>query len=140
MAKFDPYLNFPGNAEEAMNFYRSIFGTEFITLQRYKDTPFAERTPPEDKEKIMHASLPIGGGTILMATDTLASMGQKLTIGNNVSIAISPESEEEANNLFNALSAGGTVTMPLVKVYWGSYFGMLTDKFGIHWLVNYELK
>src|SRR4051794_4214142 len=93
----NPYLNFNGNSEEAFNFYKSVFGGEFAFLQRFKDTPFADKVPDQDKEKIMHISLPVVGGTILMATDVLESMGQSLTVGNNFSLCISPESEEEAN-------------------------------------------
>ena len=138
MATINPYLNFNGNTEEAFNFYRSVFGGEFITLQRFKDTPEADRLPASDQEKIMHISLPIGKGNVLMATDTLESMGHALTVGNNFSIAVNAESEEEADKLFSGLSAGGQVTLPLQKAFWGAYFGMLADKFGIQWMVNYD--
>ena len=138
MATLNPYLNFPGNTEEAFNFYKSVFGGEFITLQRFKDTPEADRASAEDKDKIMHVSLPIGKGNILMATDAVESMGHKLTVGNNFYLSLSTESEEETKKLFDALSAGGKVTMPLDKTFWGAYFGMLTDKFGVQWMVNYD--
>jgi PhnB protein len=138
MATINPYLNFNGNTEEAFNFYRSVFGGEFTTLQRFKDTPEADRVPASDKEKIMHVSLPIGKGNVLMATDALESMGHALTVGNNFSIAVNAESEEEADKLFSELSAGGQVTMPLQKAFRGAYFGMLADKFGIQWMVNYD--
>ncbi|MCW3089905.1 MAG: glyoxalase [Ferruginibacter sp.] len=140
MATVNPYLNFNGNTEAAFNFYKSVFGGEFVTLQRFKDTPHGESMSAEDKEKIMHIALPIGEGTILMATDALESMGQKVNPGDNFSLAISPESEEEANRFFNSLSEGGKVTMPLEKMFWGAYFGMLTDKYGIQWMVNYDEK
>jgi PhnB protein len=91
-----------------------------------------------DAEKIMHVSLPIGKGNVLMATDTLESMGQSLTAGNNFTISVNAESEEEANVLFKELSADGKVTMPLADAFWGALFGMLTDKFGIQWMVNYD--
>ena len=138
MATLNPYLNFKGNTEEAFNFYKSVFGGEFIVLQRFKDTPEADRVPPADKEKIMHVSLPIGKGNILMATDAIESMGHKLTVGNNFSLSISADSEKEADKLFNGLSAGGNVEVPMSKMFWGAYFGMFTDKFGIKWMINYD--
>ena len=138
MATINPYLNFKGNTEEAFNFYKLVFGGEFITLMRWKDAPEADKMPAGDQEKIMHVSLPIGKGNVLMATDACESMGQTLTVGNNFYISISPESEEEATRLFNGLSAGGKVTMPLHKAFWGAYFGMFTDKFGTQWMVNYD--
>ncbi|MEO6550668.1 MAG: VOC family protein [Ferruginibacter sp.] len=140
MAKVNPYLNFNGNTEEAFNFYKSVFGGEFVFLQRFKDTPHGDNMNAADKEKIMHIALPIGESTLLMATDTLESMGQTLKVGTNFSLAISPESEEEANEFFKSLSEGGQVSMPLEKMFWGAYFGMLTDKFGVQWMVNYEEK
>ena len=138
MTGLNPYLNFNGNTEEAFNFYKSVFGGEFTTLQRFKDTPEADKIPASEKDKIMHVSLPIGKGNTLMATDAIESMGQKLTVGNNFYISIGADSEEETTELFNALSAGGKVTMPLGKTFWGAYFGMFTDKFGIQWMVNYD--
>jgi len=138
MATINPYLNFKGNTEEAFNFYKSVFGGEFITLLRFKDAPEADKIPASDREKIMHVSLPIGKGNVLMATDACESMGYTLTIGNNFYISINAESEEEATNFFNGLSAGGKVTMPLHKAFWGAYFGMFTDKFGIQWMVSYD--
>lgn len=140
MATINPYLNFMGNTEEAFNFYKSVFGGEFLTLQRFKDTPEAGKMPASDGEKIMHVALPIGKGNILMATDALESMGQKLSVGDNFSISISAESEEEATKLYNALSAGGKIEMPLEKAFWGAYFGMFKDKFGIQWMVSYDYK
>jgi PhnB protein len=137
MATLNPYLNFNGNTEEAFNFYKSVFGGEFLALQRFKDTPAAAQIPAEAGEKIMHVALPIGKGNVLMATDALESMGQQLTHGNNFSISINTESQEEADRIFNGLSTGGQVTMPLDKAFWGDYFGMLTDRFGIQWMVSY---
>ena len=101
-------------------------------------TPEADKIPASDREKIMHVSLPIGKGNVLMATDACESMGYTLTIGNNFYISINAESEDEATNFFNGLSAGGKVTMPLHKAFWGAYFGMFTDKFGIQWMVSYD--
>ncbi len=141
MATVNPYLNFNGNTEEAFNFYKSVFGGEFTALQRFGDTPpcpEAGELSASDREKVMHVSLPIGKGSILMATDTLESMGRSLKAGNNFSISINAESEEEANELFNGLSVGGEVIMPISNAFWGALFGMLTDKFGIQWMVNYD--
>ena len=138
MATINPYLNFKGNTEEAFNFYKSVFGGDFVMLQRFKDTPEADRVPANEKNKIMHVSLPLGKGNVLMATDALESMGHKLTVGNNIQLSLSTDSEEEADKLFNGLSAGGSVTMALQKTFWGSYFGMLKDKFGISWMVSYD--
>jgi PhnB protein len=137
MATINPYLNFPGNTEDAFKFYRSVFGGEFIALQRFKDTPEAGRVAAPDKDKIMHVSLPIGKGNILMATDALESLGHKLTTGNNVHLSVETDGKSEADRVFNALSSGGKVTMPLADTFWGAYFGMITDKFGIQWMVSY---
>lgn len=138
MATINPYLNFPGNAEEAFNFYKSVFGGEFAAVQRFKDTPEAGKVAEEDANKLMHISLPIGKGNLLMATDAIGPMGSGLQSGNNFYLSLAPESEDEANHLFNGLSAGGNVTVPINKMFWGAYFGMFTDKFGIHWMVNYD--
>jgi PhnB protein len=136
MAPLNPYLNFDGNCEEAFNFYKSVFGGEFATVMRFKEMP-AEYQPAEnEREKIMHVALPIGQGSMLMGSDTPGSMGPT-TVGSNVSISISATSEEEATRLFNGLSAGGQVTMPLDKAFWGDYFGMCTDKYGVQWMVSY---
>ena len=138
MATVNPYLNFNGNTEEAFNFYKSVFGGEFITVQRFKDTPEADKIPEADRDKIMHIALPIGKGTILMATDALESMGHPLTVGNNFYMSVNANSEKEADKLFKALSAGGRVTIPIEKAFWGAYFGMFTDKFAIQWMINYD--
>lgn len=138
MATLNPYLNFPGNTEEAFNFYKSVFGGEFAALQRFKDTPEADKVLPADADKIMHISLPIGKGNILMGTDAIESMGHKLTTGNNFSLSIAADSEEEADKIFNGLSQDGQVTVPMQKMFWNAYLGMLNDKFGIQWMVNYD--
>ena len=138
MLSINPYLNFQGNTEEAFNFYKSAFGGEFAVLQRFKDVPNSGKMSAEDENKIMHVSLPIGNGNILMGTDALESMGQKLITGDNFSISINAESEAEADKIFAALSAGGKVEMALEKTFWGAYFGMFKDKFGIQWMVNYD--
>lgn len=138
MATINPYLNFDGNTEEVFNFYKSVFGGEFIALMRWKDAPEADKIPASDHQKIMHVSLPIGNGNVLMATDACESMGHTFEAGNNFQICINAESKGEADRLFNGLSAGGQVTMPLHKAFWGAYFGMFTDGFGIQWMVNYD--
>jgi PhnB protein len=138
MTAINPYLNFAGNTEEAFNFYKFVFGGEFAMVQRFKDTQQCDQVPDSEKNMIMHISLPVGKGNILMATDALESMGHKLTEGNNFSLCIDADSEAEADKLFKALSDGAVVTMPLEKAFWGAYFGMLTDKFGIQWMVNYD--
>ncbi len=140
MATVNPYLNFNGNTEEAFKFYKSVFGGEFSMLQRFKDTPEAEKVAVADRDKIMHVSLPLGNGSTLMATDALESMGQKLTFGNNFSLSIDTKSKEEADRFFTRLSAGGKVEMPLQKTFFSEHFGMLLDKFGVRWMVNYTGK
>jgi PhnB protein len=141
MTTVNVYLNFEGNCEEAFNFYKSIFGGEFSYLGRFKDMPPQEGIPPvtaEEGEKIMHVSLPISKETILMASDTGGEWCAKVTQGNNFSVSINTDSQKEADRLFNGLSAGGKVTMPMEKTFWGSYFGMFTDKFGINWMVSFD--
>jgi len=138
MATLNPYLNFNGNTEEAFNFYKSIFGGEFALVQRFKNTPEADKIPPQDQNKIMHIALPIGKGNILMATDALESMGQKLKPGNNFHLSFSADSEVETEKLFKGLSSDGQVMVPLSKQFWGAYFGMCTDKFGVQWMVSYD--
>lgn len=116
MAAVNPYLNFNGNAEEAFNFYKSVFGGEFPMVMRFKDVPAEYRMSESEGEKIMHIALPLGQGTMLMGSDVPEAMG-KATIGTNFYVSISAQSEEEANKLFNGLSAGGQVTMPLEKAF-----------------------
>ncbi|HEY6907106.1 MAG TPA: VOC family protein [Ignavibacteriaceae bacterium] len=140
MITINPYLNFPGNTEEAFNFYKSVFGGEFVGLTRFKDTQDGSKLNDDEKEKLMHVSLPIGKGNILMATDALESMGHPLKEGNNFSLSIETESRGEADKIFSKLSAGGRVTMPQSDTFWGSYFGMITDKYGIQWMVSYTPK
>ena len=138
MAVLNPYLNFNGNAEEAFNFYKSVFGGEFLALQRFSDMPSETQMPPgADLNRILHVSLPISKETVLMGSDVPSSFTAAI-IGTNFNVSIHTETEEEATKLFNGLSEGGQVTMPLTKVFWGSYFGMFTDKFGIQWMVNHD--
>jgi PhnB protein len=131
------YLHFTGNTEEAMNFYKSVFGGKFESFMRYSDVPGGEKMTAHDQQKIMHASLPIAGGQMIMATDTLESMGRNVVFGNNYHISLEAESEAEVDKIFVALSAGGTIEMPLNKTFWGAYFGMFADKFGVQWMINY---
>ncbi len=138
MKAVNPYLNFNGNTEEAFNFYKSVFGGQFAMIMRFKDTQEASKLSASEQEKIMHIALPLKNGTILMATDALESMGQKLNAGNNFYICISPESKEEGNKLFDALSAGGKIEIPYQKQFWGAWHGQFTDKFGIQWMVDFD--
>lgn len=137
MIQMHPYLNFYGQAEEAFNFYKSIFGGEFITLMRMGDAPGAERLPAEEKDLVMHVALPINENLILMASDCVPSAGHVLNKGNNIYISISPDSREEAERLFNGLSAGGEIEMPLEDQFWGDYFGSFKDRYGICWMINF---
>ena len=139
MPTLNPYLNFPGNTEDAFNFYKSVFGGEFPAVMRWKDIPKEMQGAGEMKEgqgeKIMHIALRVGKNNMLMATDSLDG---KLVAGNNFTISITPDSKEEADKLFVGLSAGGKVTMPMDNAFWGDYFGMLKDKFGIAWMISFR--
>lgn len=140
MTTINPYLNFPGNTEEAFNFYKSVFGGEFAMIQRFGDTPEADKIPVDLKDKIMHIALPIGNGNVLMATDALESMGHKITTGTNFHLSVHAGSKEETDKLFASISTGGTITTPLAEMFWGDYFGMCTDKFGIQWMFSFNEK
>lgn len=144
MSKVSTYLNFPRNTEEAFNFYKSVFGGEFSRgIARFGDIPAQEGMPPlaeEDKNLIMHIELPILDGHALMGTDAPESMGFNVNAGNNVYINLQPDTREETQRLFNALSAGGKVEMELQDMFWGAYFGSCRDKFGIQWMFNCEEK
>ncbi|HEY5371812.1 MAG TPA: VOC family protein [Hanamia sp.] len=140
MALINPYINFNGNAEEAFNFYKSVFGGEFAMIMRFKDLSSPECPVTEnDANKIMHIALPIGKN-ILMANDVPESMGQVNENENRSKISISAESREEADKLFSGLSANGTIEAPIGNSPWGSYFGMFRDKFGIEWMVDFDPK
>lgn len=141
MARTSIYLNFSGNAESAFNFYKSVFGGEFGNdgIARFGDMPAMDGVPPmseEVKGMILHVELVITGGLVLMGTDAPEELGFTLVKGNNVSINLEPDTREEANRLFTALSDGGTVIQPLQDMFWGAYYGQLTDRFGIQWMVN----
>lgn len=139
MAQINPYIHFNGNAEEAFTFYKSVFGGEFAMLIRFKDMSIPESPVSENEaEKIMHIALPIGKHSLLMGSDTPEFMGKHNENENRSKISISAESKEEADHLFNGLSAGGTVEMPIEDSPWGSYFGMLRDKYGFEWMVDFD--
>jgi len=141
MTTVNIYITFNGNCEEAFTFYKSVFGGEFPYIGRFKEMPPQEGMPPmaaEDGEKIMHVSLPVSKETVLMGSDTIGEWGFSLKTGNNFSVMVGTDSREEADRLFNGLSEDGKVTMPMDKTFWGSYFGMFTDKFGINWMVSFE--
>jgi PhnB protein len=140
MTTVNAYLTFEGQCEAAFHFYKSVFGEDFPYVGRYKDMPSETPLSDADGEKIMHMSLPIGEGTILMGSDSAGEWGGKTIMGNNISLSINADSQAEADRIFNGLSAGGKVTMPLNKTFWGAYFGMFTDKFGIHWMINYDFE
>jgi PhnB protein len=139
MTRLQTYLNFAGNAEEAFDFYRSVFSGEFSSVVRFKDFPMEGVSIPEaEQDKIMHIALPIGKGDILMASDALQSHGQELVQGNNVYVSVHPASKEEADGIFKALSEGAEIEMPIADQAWGDYYGALKDKFGVMWMVNYS--
>ncbi|MCP3931031.1 MAG: VOC family protein [Bacteroidetes bacterium] len=142
MTTVNIYLTYDGNCEQAFDFYQSVFGGEFTSKNLFKDMPPQEGMPPmseEMKNKIMHISLPISKETILMASDAGGGWSPPLQMGNNFSISVNTDNAEEAVRIFNGLAEGGEIKMPLEKSFWGAYFGMLTDKYGINWMVNCEL-
>ncbi|HYE21978.1 MAG TPA: VOC family protein [Verrucomicrobiae bacterium] len=137
MKNIDIYLHFHGNSEKAMNFYKKVFGGEFINIQRYKDVPGSEKMSDEDKEKMIHIALKFSEHTTLMASDVVTKMEGPINFGNNYHICLQASNEKEADKLFNALSDEGKIEMPMNKTFWGAYFGMCVDKFGIQWMINY---
>ncbi|MEK7643539.1 MAG: VOC family protein [Patescibacteria group bacterium] len=140
MATINPYINFNGNAEEAFTFYKSVFGGEFEKITRFKDIASAEFPVAEtEANKIMRIALPIGGN-MLIANDIPESMGRVNENENRSKIAVTADSKEEADKIFNGLSAGGTVEVPMVESPWGTYFAMFRDKYGIEWTVDFDPK
>ena len=131
------YLTFDGNCREAFEFYRSVFGGDFQSFQTFADAPDDMPVSDEDKGNVMHVSLPVGD-SVLMGSDN-GSFGPAVVTGNNFSISISGDSREQCDEVFAKLSAGGSTTMPLQETFWGSYYGLWTDRFGINWMVNYAL-
>ena len=144
MASVSTYLNFVRNTEEAFEFYRSVFGGEFNgPINRMGDLPPSPGQPPlneADAKLVMHVALPILGGHVLMGTDAPESMGFKLNKGNNMFINLEPDTRAETERLFNALAAGGHIGMQLADMFWGAYFGSLTDRFGVQWMFNCNAK
>ncbi len=142
MTTVNVYLTFKGNCGEAFNFYRSVFGGDFPYVGRFGDMPDVEGKPSSasDKQRIMHISLPISAETTLMGSDTTQEYESRYTQGNNFSISINTDSREKADHFFNALSQDGQVTMPMNETFWGDYFGMMTDKFGINWMVSFNAR
>jgi PhnB protein len=141
MAAVSTYLNFQRNTEEAFNFYKSVFKTEFMGdgIMRFGSIPPSDDMPPfaeSDKNLVMHVALPILGGHLLMGTDAPESMGFKLNYGNNVYISLQPDTREETKRLFDALSAGGIIEQELQDMFWGDYYGSCKDKFGVQWMFN----
>lgn len=141
MATVNTYITFNGFCEEAFLFYKSVFGGEFSYLGRFKDMPIPEghTCPAGEADKIMHVSLPISKETSIMGSDSFESFGNETIYGNNFSLSLNTQSKEEADKLFSALSASGKITMPMENTFWNAYFGTFTDKFGINWMVNFDL-
>jgi len=141
MATVNIYLTFNGNCREAFDFYKSVFGGEFAYIGTFGEMPPQDGVPPvseADRNKIMHVALPISKETCLMGSDTEGEWATNYKEGNNFSISIKTESRGEADKFFNSLSRGGQVIMPMNNTFWGAYFGMFTDKFGINWMVNFD--
>ena len=143
------YLNFKGNTEAAFNFYKSVFGGEFLFVMRYSDVPTQEGQSPlseADRQKIMHISLPINEHTVLMASDIseqfCAQTNKAFTVGTNhyISINLDASEQDEAKRLFDALAVNGTIEMALSPTFWGALYGALTDQFGIQWMINCQLE
>jgi PhnB protein len=140
MISTDIYLHFHGQAEEAFTFYKSVFGGEFIVAQRYREMVGSDKMIEKDRDRMMHISLKLTPGTTLMASDLPSSEDQNFHAGNNFHICLQAESEKEANALFKQLSKDGKIEMPMNKTFWGAYFGMVEDKFRVHWMINFNLQ
>ena len=143
MASTSTYLNFAGTTETAFTFYKSVFGTEFVgSIERMGEAqpqPGQPALSDADKQLVMNVQLPILGGHLLMGTDATESMGMTVLQGNNVYINLQPDTREEADALFAALSEGGVVEMPMMEMFWGDYFGSLVDKFGVQWMIAWDM-
>ncbi len=137
MIRVNPYLNFSGDCEEAFEFYRSVFGGEFSDVSRYDEMPDDPNVPSMDPHKIMHIALPVGDGQVLMGSDRPDALGPT-SPGDNVQISINPTDGDESRRIFNGLAQGGAITMPYERAFWGADFGMCTDKYGVHWMVNHD--
>ena len=134
----NPYLNFPGNTEAAFEFYRTVFGGELVGPVRYRDFPDAMGAADADRDRIAHVGLPIGAGHILMGTDSIAAHGKTLRTGNNFYITLGPDDAEEARRLFDALSDGGRIEMPLQETEWAELYGICADRFDVQWMISFE--
>jgi len=139
MIRLDTYLNFNGNTEEVFNFYKRVFNSDFSKLMRFADMPGGEKMSAGDRTKILHVALPIGSN-VLMGTDALDSMNQKISTGDNVSISITLDDETEATRIFETLAEDGDIIMPLSREFWSDLFGICKDKFGIQWMINFVSK
>jgi PhnB protein len=139
MATINSYINFNGNCEEAFNYYKEVFGGEFSMLSRFSEMPPQEgmELSEGDMNKIMHVSMPIGKEAVLMGSDVGGEWAPELRVGNNITLSITADSKEQADRFFYMLSEGGVVIMPMDKTFWGSYFGMCTDKFDINWMISF---
>jgi PhnB protein len=132
------YLNFMGNAEEAFEFYRSVFGTDYATAPiRFGDVPGPAPLSPEESTKVLNVALPILAGHVIMGTDMLASMGHQLRIGNNTTIVLETDSREQADHFYGLLSAGGSESQDMGDMFWGSYWGVCLDRFGVRWMISH---
>lgn len=140
MAQINPYIHFNGNAEEAFNFYKAAFGGEFTMIVRFKDMPDNPAIKESEANNIMHIALPIGEHSVLMGSDTPEFLGRQNENENRSKISITAETKEEADNIYNGLSAGGQIEMPIADSPWGAYFGMFRDKYGIEWMISFEEK
>jgi PhnB protein len=140
MATLNPYLTFLGNCEEAFSYYRKVFGGDFTAINRFSEMPPQEgfTLSEEDKNLIMHISLPIGGDTVLMGSDAGGEWASKTIVGNNVSLSVNADTKEQADRMFSQLSMDGHIIMPLQNTFWGSYFGQCIDQFGISWMVSFD--
>jgi PhnB protein len=138
MAQINVYLNFNGATEDAFRFYQSVFGGEFTGLMRFSGVPGTEHLSAAEADKIMHIALPIGENLVLHATDSMESMGHTVTFGSNFNLMIEAGSKEEVEKFFQQLSASSKVNIPLRDEFWGAYFGAVTDRFGIQWMINYD--
>ncbi|HEX6226011.1 MAG TPA: VOC family protein [Chryseolinea sp.] len=139
MIRLDTYLNFNGNTEEVFNYYKKVFNGSFSKLMRFRDMPGGDKMSNTDQAKILHVALPVGDN-ILMGTDVLDSMNQKISTGDNITISITLDDETEANRIFDALAEEGNIIMPLGTEFWSELFGICKDKFGIQWMMNFTPK
>lgn len=139
MSSINPYVRFDGNCREAFELYQRVFKSEYISNGTFKDLPPEYAVDEKHHHLMMHVTLPIGDGTFLFGSDTSEAFGPPPEAGNNFSLSVTIDTEEEARRIFDELSEGGNVQMPMAPTFWGSLFGTLTDRFGINWMISYEL-